>query len=120
MRISDWRSDVCSSDLATDGLVLYPHFSQRVTPGWFDKPLKWRNASRDNMASTLLVAPSDDYLARLPHGKLPSRDDFKRYLGDDVGRERYWRQALAESDRLGDEFLELVDSGKVAERLTDF
>ena len=65
----------------------------------------------------LLLAPSRDYLATLPHGKLPDRKDFTRYLGDDDGRERYWRKAMAESQRLGDEFLELADSGRLAERL---
>ncbi|MNP86622.1 hypothetical protein D3C76_1869700 [compost metagenome] len=65
----------------------------------------------------LLLAPSHQYLATLPHGKLPDRKDFKRYIGDDAGRERYWRKAMAESQRLGDEFLELVDSGKLGERL---
>ena len=65
----------------------------------------------------LLVAPSREYLASLPHGKLPDRSDFKRYLGDDEGRERYWRKAMAESQRLGDEFLELADSGRLGERL---
>lgn len=104
----------------TDELVLYPHFAERVTPGWFDKPLKWRHADRERFSNTLLVAPSADYLAHLPHGKLPSRDDFKRYAGDDVGRERYWQKAIAESDRLGDEFLELVESKQLADRLIDY
>ncbi|MCZ4328300.1 hypothetical protein O4H28_18660, partial [Brachybacterium paraconglomeratum] len=65
----------------------------------------------------LLLAPSRDYLARLPHANLPDRKDFSRYLGDDAGRERYWRTAMSESQRLGDEFLELVDSGRIGERL---
>lgn len=104
----------------TDGLALYPHFTDRVVPGWFDKPFKWRNGDPQRLSRVLLVAPSSHYLARLPHGKLPSRDDFKRYSGDDVGRERYWQKAIAESNRLGDEFLELVESGRIAERLTDF
>ena len=65
----------------------------------------------------LLLAPSREYLARLPHAKLPDRKDFTRYLGDDAGRERYWRKAMSESQRLGDEFLELVDGGRLAERL---
>jgi hypothetical protein len=105
---------------ATDGLVLYPHFSHRVTPGWFDKPLKWRSGDPENLSSVLLVAPSADYLSRLPHGKLPSRDDFRRYRGDDGGREKYWQHAIAESERLGDEFLEQTENGKIAERLIDF
>lgn len=101
----------------SDGLVLYPHFSERVIPGWFDKSLFWRKANAEQLQDVVLVAPSADYLQRLPHRKLPDRSDFKRYLGDDDGRERYWRQAMAESVRLGDEFLELAQKGNVAERL---
>lgn len=100
-----------------DGLVLYPHFSDRIIPGWFDKSLPWRRANSAQLQDVLLVAPSREYLARLPHGKLPDRTDFKRYLGNDDGRERYWRQAMAESARLGDEFLELAGNGRLAERL---
>lgn len=101
----------------TDGLVLYPHFSERITPGWFDKPWKWRNASPKRQRQTLLIAPSADYLARLPYGKLPSRDDFKRFAGDDAAREAYWKKAIAESDRLGEEFLELVATGRIAQHV---
>ncbi|MBB2496350.1 patatin-like phospholipase domain-containing protein [Aquipseudomonas ullengensis] len=101
----------------TDGVVLYPHFTDKVIPGWFDKGLPWRRGNAERLQDVLLLAPSREYLATLPHGKLPDRSDFKRYLGDDNGRERYWRQAMAESTRLGDEFLELVESGRLGERL---
>lgn len=100
-----------------DGLVLYPHFTDRIIPGWFDKGLPWRNGDATRLQDVLLVAPSSAYLASLPHGKLPDRKDFSRYMGDDDGRERYWRKAMAESARLGDEFLELAESGRLAERL---
>lgn len=100
-----------------DGVVLYPHFTDKVIPGWFDKGLPWRRGNAERLQDVLLLAPSRDYLATLPHGKLPDRKDFTRYLGDDDGRERYWRKAMAESQRLGDEFLELADSGRLAERL---
>ncbi|MDH4608941.1 patatin-like phospholipase family protein [Pseudomonas sp. BN102] len=99
------------------GVVLYPHFTDKVVPGWFDKGLPWRKGDAERLQDVLLLAPSRQYLATLPHGKLPDRKDFKRYLGDDAGRERYWRKAMAESQRLGDEFLELVDGGKLGERL---
>ena len=101
----------------SDGLVLYPHFSERIIPGWFDKSLPWRKANSEQLQDVVLLAPSADYLQRLPHGKLPDRTDFKRYLGDDDGRERYWRQAMNESQRLGDEFLELAQRNAFAERL---
>jgi hypothetical protein len=98
-------------------IVLYPHFTDRVIPGWFDKTMPWRRGDRTRLQNAVLIAPSREYLARLPHGKLPDRTDFKRYLNNDDGRERYWRQAMAESARLGDEFLELVENGRLAERL---
>ena len=100
-----------------DGLVLYPHFTDRIIPGWFDKSLPWRNGDATRLQDVLLLAPSAEYLASLPHGKLPDRKDFSRYMNDDDGRERYWRKAMAESARLGDEFLELSESGRLAERL---
>ena len=65
----------------------------------------------------MLLAPSAEYLQRLPHRKLPDRTDFKRYLGDDDGRERYWRKAMLESQRLGDEFLQLADKSAIVDRL---
>ena len=100
-----------------EDIVLYPHFTDRVIPGWFDKSLPWRRADNGRLQDVLLLAPSREYLARLPHGKLPDRNDFKRYLGAPAGRRRYWNQAMAESQRLGDEFLELADNGRLAERL---
>lgn len=100
-----------------DGIVLYPHFTDRVIPGWFDKGLPWRRGDATRLQDVLLLSPSPHYLSRLPHGKLPDRSDFKRYLGNDSGRQRYWHQAMAESARLGDEFLELADSGRLVERL---
>lgn len=97
------------------GIVLYPHFTDRIIPGWFDKTLPWRRGDAERLKDVLLVAPSGDYLASLPDGKLPDRKDFEKYLGDDAGRERSWRRAVAESERLGDEFLELVESGRLRE-----
>ncbi|MFN3580194.1 MAG: patatin-like phospholipase family protein [Pseudomonas sp.] len=99
------------------GVVLYPHFVDRVIPGWFDKPLPWRRSNPEQLKNVLLVAPSAEYLASLPFGKLPDRKDFKRFEGDDAARQRYWRTAMAESERLGDEFLELATSGRVHEQL---
>lgn len=100
-----------------DDIVLYPHFTDRIIPGWFDKGMPWRRGDATRLQDVLLLAPSRDYLARLPYGKLPDRKDFSRFIGDDAGRERYWRLAMAESQRLGDDFLELVESGRLADLL---
>ena len=100
-----------------DDIVLYPHFTDRVIPGWFDKGLPWRRSNPQGLQDVLLLAPSKDYLARLPHGKLPDRSDFKRFMGDDRSRNKYWQTAMSESQRLGDEFLTLADKGGLGERL---
>lgn len=99
------------------GVVLYPHFIDRVVPGWFDKTLPWRRGNPQQLKDVLLMAPSRGYLASLPYGKLPDRKDFTRFIDDDLTREKYWRTAMAESARLGDEFLELADSGRLIDRI---
>ncbi|QJI28420.1 patatin-like phospholipase family protein [Pseudomonas sp. ADAK18] len=100
-----------------DDIVLYPHFTDRVIPGWFDKGLPWRRGNQQGLQDVLLLAPSREYLARLPYGKLPDRSDFKRFMGDDPGRNKYWQTAMSESRRLGDEFMQLADNGGLGERL---
>jgi patatin-like phospholipase len=90
------------------GLVLYPHFTDRIVPGWLDKAMPWRTASGEWLDNVLLIAPSREYLATLPQGKLPDRNDFRRFSGDDAGRMRCWRKAVSESDRLAEAFHEFV------------
>ncbi len=87
-----------------DQLVLYPHFAPRITPGWLDKHLPWRRTARGHwLDNVLLIAPAPALLARLPNGKLPDRSDFHRYGRDHAARQRDWRRALAECERLADE-----------------
>ena len=90
------------------GLVLYPHFADRIVPGWLDKGLPWRRARGEWLENVVLVSPTREYLARLPLAKLPDRNDFQRFAGDDARRMKYWRAAVAESERLGDAFLEFA------------
>jgi hypothetical protein len=90
------------------GLVLYPHFVDRIVPGWLDKAMPWRHARGEWLDNVILVSPSPEYVQKLPHGKLPDRRDFARFEGDDAGRMKYWRAAIAQSARLGDEFLEFA------------
>ncbi|MBF5043225.1 patatin-like phospholipase family protein [Aggregicoccus sp. 17bor-14] len=98
---------------AGEGLVLYPHFYPYVVPGWFDKSLRWRRASAANFARALILAPSAEFVARLPGGKIPDRDDFVRL--SDAERLRAWRTVRAESERLGDELRELLAKGRLAD-----
>jgi hypothetical protein len=91
-----------------EGLVLYPHFTDRIIPGWLDKGMPWRRARGEWLDNVVVVAPSTEYVAKLPNAKLPDRKDFARYAGDDRGRMAAWRTAIAESERLADAFMEFV------------
>lgn len=102
------------------GLVLYPHFTDRIIPGWFDKSLSWRKANAQNHQRTVLLSPSPEYLASLPLGRLPDRSDFARFASNDSERKKYWQQAVAESQRLGDEFLELIEKGNISDKMVTF
>jgi hypothetical protein len=92
-------------------LVFYPHFNDFVTPGWLDKHLPWRRAPRAHpwLDDMLLVAPSPAFLASLPQGKLPDRQDFYRYGPDHAGRTRAWQTAIAECERFAVAVLEWLE-----------
>jgi predicted acylesterase/phospholipase RssA len=92
-------------------LVLYPHFNDYVTPGWLDKHLPWRKAPRGHpwLEDMLLVAPSPAFLARLPDGKLPDRQDFYRYGADHAGRIRAWERAIGECERFAEAVLRWLE-----------
>ena len=94
-----------------EGLVLYPHFYTHMVPGWFDKMLRHRKPAWENTANVVLVSPSPAFVERLPYQKIPDRNDFARFTYDE--RVRYWQRVIDESKRLGDDFLELVESGKI-------
>lgn len=85
-------------------IVLYPHFSDCVTPGWLDKHLPWRKAPRNHpwLSDTLLIAPSPAFLATLPNGRLPDRKDFPRYGDDHAARIAAWERAIGECGRFAE------------------
>lgn len=94
-------------------IALFPHFGERVVPGWFDKWLPKRTPAREHLSSVLLVAPSREFIARLPLGKISDRTDFERFFGRDDERLAYWKAVLDAGRTLADAFMEAVESGSV-------
>ena len=84
------------------GLVLYPHFTDHIVPGWLDKSMPWRRAKDEALDNMVLVAPSPSFLARLPNGKMPDRADFKHYGQNHAARIRDWTFAVGESERMAE------------------
>ena len=103
----------------SQGIVLYPHFTDSIIPGWFDKMLKKRRAKPENQARTLLLSPSPEYLQSLPLGRLPDRKDFTLKGLTNNDRIKMWNQCIAESQRMGDEFLELVEKQNFMDVIQD-
>ena len=91
----------------TPGLVLYPHFRDRLTPGWFDKLLRWRTPHRSVIDQLVLMCPSDAFLAQLPHGKIPDRGDFRVMSPSE--RVAYWETCVRESERLAEALHDLIN-----------
>jgi len=100
--------------LAAPGkITLYPHYLDRIIPGWFDKQIPWRKPHRDYMSDTLLIAPSPELVARRPFGKIPDRDDFYFFKGRDRERIACWRGVTAAAAHLAWLFHEAVESGAI-------
>lgn len=85
--------------LKGEGLTLYPHFSTEPKAGWFDKSLS-RKVSLDNYDKVVMICPSKEFVASLPFGKIPDRQDFTTM--DSGARIKYWHQVLGETERLGE------------------
>lgn len=86
------------------GLVLYPHFQPHVVPGWLDKALKWRHPATDFLSRMVLLCPTPEWVAGLPHAKLPDRTDFVTYSRDVTQRIQVWQNAVSQARQLADEW----------------
>jgi len=117
--IIDYHLDI-PFDVEENDIVLYPHFTNRVIPGWLDKALKWRTPDPEHMKNVLMISPSEDYITSLPNRKIPDRNDFWLYKNRDKDRIRDWKTVVKKGQVLADEFAELVLSGKIKEVVTPF
>jgi len=102
--ITDYHLHLDYRTPATRPIILYPHFQKSVVPGWLDKALKWRHVSSPFLDNLVLLTPNPDWIATLPHGKLPDRSDFVTYSHDFAGRVKVWQSATHASQQLADEF----------------
>ena len=99
----------------SSGLVLYPHYSALPPKAvWFDKSLHWRKAKREHYSHTIILAPSEEFVASLPGGNIPDRRDFQR-IPEFAVRHRQWQQSVLQMQQMGDELAEIDQQQKWAE-----
>ena len=94
---------------------MYPHFFERIVPGWFDKRLPRRKPDPANVDRTILVSPSAEFVARLPRGRVPDRTDFRSY--SQAERVRAWRNVVTACEALAEEFNDVLETDQLAARL---
>lgn len=96
----------------TDGIVLFPHYSEKIIPGWLDKNLKKRVPFKETTDKMLLIAPSKEMIDSLPNKKIPDRKDFMNM--DDDTRIKVWNEVLEKSRIMFDDFMHICeDTGRL-------
>jgi hypothetical protein len=98
-----------------EDLTLFFLHQERIIPGWMDKRLKNRRPQPDALENVLMVYLTEDFIRQMPGGKVPDRGDFKTFIDDPKTRIRNWRRAVEKAAPLGEQFLELVASGRIRE-----
>jgi len=94
----------------SDGLTLYPHFSAIPKAGWFDKSLN-RKVNPAHYDNTVMLVPSEKFISTLPFKKIPDRKDFTTM--DSATRIKYWQTVLAETERLAENFDNLIQGKNI-------
>lgn len=111
--VIDYHLDLPHSDPGR--LTLFLHFFDHLVPGWFDKSLSWRGPAPANVASTIVISPSAEFVSRLPRGKIPDRTDFTSYTP--LERIRAWQEVVTACTALVDELHEVLETNQLAARL---
>lgn len=111
--IIDYHLDFPTSSAGK--ITLFPHFFDRLVPGWFDKRLSWRRHRASSVDNTVLICPSAQFVARLPNGKIPDRTDFRTM--SPKRRRRAWRSAVAACEELACDLESVLQGGDMASRL---
>ncbi len=94
-------------------IVLFFHHQERIVPGWMDKDNVRRAPDAEALSNVLMIFPAQSFVEKLPGEKIPDRTDFLTYIDDHQTRIKNWHKAVELAAPLGEEFLELVESGKI-------
>jgi hypothetical protein len=111
--IIDYHHDLPHS--AEHKLTLYPHFYDRIVPGWFDKNIGWRHPNPVHIDRTILISPSDEFVSRLPNAKIPDRTDFVNFSPTD--RKAAWWACTRACEELADDLNDILEKDQLAAHL---
>ncbi|MDD5474903.1 MAG: hypothetical protein PHU03_00140 [Syntrophales bacterium] len=95
------------------GVAILLHHQERLIPTWLDRYLKKRTLPEAWTRNLLVISPGNEFIEKLPGGRIPDRGDFKLFVDNPAERMKQWRKVVAASSILGEWFLECVESGKI-------
>ena len=98
-----------------DGLTLFFHYQEKITPGWFDKKLSWKKPSAKILDRVFQIYPGQSFLKMLPGEKIPDREDFFTFANNPDERIKRWDHVCKASEILGQVFMEDNESGRIRE-----
>lgn len=101
-------------------LILFFHHQAALIPGWLDKKLKYRRVPGPYLENAVMVFPTEEFVSRLPEGKVPDRDDLTELMDKPDVRKKRWRKAVELAAGLGEQFVELVESGRIKDAVEEF
>ncbi len=105
---------------SSSGLVFYPHFSNRIIPGWFDKFTPWRKVDKRATDNMIMVYPSAEFVASLPDQKIPDRKDFEIYFEQKSKRISNWYEVAKRGEEIALEFHKMYTNGSLVEAINLF
>jgi hypothetical protein len=63
--------------LSDEDIVLMPHYTDHIIPGWLDKKLPWRKPAAANMANVVMIAPTKGIRAAIAKRQDPGSERFQ-------------------------------------------
>lgn len=102
-------------DCGDRGVALLLLHQQRIIPAWFDKYLSHRRPPKHWLQDVLLVYPEPSWVAQLPGGQVPTREDFTTFVDRPQERMSRWREAALRSEALGAQLLADAEAGRIPE-----
>ena len=97
--------------LDTNGLILYPHFHHHLQPSWLEHRHPRSRVNQDVVDRMVVLHPDPRWIASLPTGALPDRQDA--YRCDETERIRRWREAVRRSQELAQALHSVIASGDI-------
>lgn len=101
-----------------EGITLLPHYQEAVQACWFDRATPHRETANGALADVLQIYPSPAWIAGLPGGKVPDRDDFFVFAKHHGERIRRWHEVVRRSEELGEQLRRDLDSGNFVGRVS--